>query len=69
MARLPWLPRLLQRFYFSVIIASRMGGRGRRARRRLNILSDHLYLMKSHKDTRGGGAFCMRSGRKHIGIN
>jgi len=30
---------------------------GRRARRRLNILSDHLYLMKSHKDTRGGGRF------------
>lgn len=32
-------------------------GQSKEARRRLNILSDHLYLMKGYKDTRGGEHF------------
>lgn len=41
-------------FYFSIIIASWRHELAavRCSARRLSILSDHLYLMKSHKDTR-----------------
>lgn len=48
-------PEASRHFYFSIIIAvagSTESAAARCSPRRLSILSDHLYLMKSHKDTR-----------------